>query len=258
MSDPAVPPYAYDDDLIVAARRDGRARVRVYRLTSPVVVLGAGSRAAVELHLDACRADNVPILRRSGGGCAVLLDPGNVVVSVAATGLPFGRHRPFFDTLTGWLIDGLGRIGIPGVRQAGICDLVLDGRKVGGACLHRSRDLLYYSASLLVDPDLERVARYLPHPPREPDYRHGRSHASFMGSLAAVADNGRLMRLSTEQVAARLRHTLEPPILSCPPGEPAANRHPRRARSILQRAPDPLVVSRGRSTADRFGVGQVP
>ena len=185
MKDPTYPAYDYDDDLIAAVRRDGRTRVRVYRLTSPAVVLGSGSRPEREVNLDACADDGVPILRRRGGGCAVVLDPGNVIVSVAAAGLPFGHHQWHFDRLTAWLIDGLSRIGVRGVRQAGICDYVLGDRKIGGACLHRSGDVLYYSTTLLVDPDMEAVTRYLQHPPREPDYRGGRDHAAFMGSLAA-------------------------------------------------------------------------
>jgi lipoate-protein ligase A len=218
MIDGSFPPYSYDDDLIDAARRDGQIRVRVYRLTDTVVVLGSGSRPQVELHLDACRADGVPVLKRRGGGCAVVLDPGNVIVSVVATDLPFGRHRQHFDVLTSWLIDGLDRIGIRGLVQAGICDLVLDDRKVGGACLHRRRDLLYYSASLLVDPDLNRITRYLKHPPREPDYRRGRPHAAFLGTLCAAPDAQSLSitgdGLDAEQIATRLRRVLQPPHLA--------------------------------------------
>jgi len=191
--------------------------MRVYRLTSSAVVLGSGSRPEVEVNLDACADDGVPILRRRGGGCAVLVDPGNVIVSVAATGLPFGHYQRHFDTLTDWLIGGLDRIGVPGIEQAGICDYVHGHRKIGGACLHRSRDLLYYSTTLLVDPDRAGVMRYLRHPPREPDYRRGRSHATFMGSLSvsAVGEGAApSWLLDPEQVAARLRRTLEPPGLS--------------------------------------------
>jgi lipoate-protein ligase A len=230
LADHAYPSYAYDDDLIEAARCDGQTRVRVYRLTDTVVVLGSGSRPEVELRLDACEADDVPILRRRGGGCSVVLDPGNVIVSVVATGQPFGRHRQQFDTLTAWLIGGLARSGMPGVRQAGTCDLVLGDKKVGGACLHRARDVLYYSVSLLVEPDIEKVNRYLKHPPREPEYRQGRSHCDFMGSLASflavnpscghTADEARTGHPTDAAigdcaalVASRLRHALQPPKL---------------------------------------------
>ena len=34
------------------------------------------------------------------------------------------------------------------------------------------------------------MERYLQHPPREPDYRRGRSHRDFMGDLATLAGAG--------------------------------------------------------------------
>ena len=125
----------------------------------------------------------MPILRRRGGGCAVLLDPGNVVVSAALAARGIGDNLRHFARLSRWLIDGLDRLGIHGLRQAGISDLAVGQRKVGGACIYRSRGLLFYTASLLVAPDLERMERYLRHPPREPDYRAGRRHRDFVGAL---------------------------------------------------------------------------
>ncbi len=212
------PPYTYDDDLVEATRRDGRTRVRVYRLTETVVVVGSGSRPEVELNLAACEADGIPILKRRGGGCSVVLDPGNVIVSVVAAGVPFGHHRQHFDQLTAWLIEGLARIGVSGVEKAGLCDLVIGDRKVAGACLRRSRDLLCYSASLLVGPDLAKVNRYLGHPPREPEYRRGRTHEAFMGSIATLSrlglSRGAAKDLDAEWVAAQLRRVLKPPTLA--------------------------------------------
>jgi len=211
------PPYTYDDDLIETTRSDRKTRVRAYRLNDTAVVIGSGSKPSLEVNLEACEADGVPVLRRRGGGCSVVLDPGNVIVSVAATGIPFGHHRRHFDELTAWLIGGLARIGVTGVNQAGICDLAIGDNKVAGACLHRSRDLLFYTASLLVGPDLARVSRYLRHPPREPDYRRGRPHDEFMGSLAILCDLNHLQAPGTvlvaERVAAALRQALRPPTL---------------------------------------------
>jgi lipoate-protein ligase A len=206
------PRYTYDDDLIAASRSDGRERFRVYRLDDTVVVLGTGSKPDVELRLEACRADRVAVLQRRGGGCAVVIDPGNVIVSVAATGMPFGRHREHFDRLCVWLIDGLARIGFAGVKQEGICDLATADRKVSGACLHRSRDVLYYSATLLVCPDVEKIERYLSHPPREPDYRRGRSHRDFVGALGGAENASRSSAAGVaEAFAQRLRSALGPP-----------------------------------------------
>ncbi len=183
------PPYALDDDLIAAARAAGEPRLRVAAFAgaagSPVaVVLGRGGRPERELHLDAILADGRPVLRRSGGGCAVVLDPGNIVVSAALPRPGLGGITSAFAALSAWLAAALARCGLPGAGQAGVSDLALDGRKIGGACIHRTLGLLYYSTTLLVAPDLALIERYLPHPPREPAYRAGRAHRAFLLPLA--------------------------------------------------------------------------
>ena len=66
-------------------------------------------------------------------------------------------------------------------------DVAIDDLKVLGSSLYANREVALYQGSLLVDPDLDRIARYLPHPSREPDYRRGRSHAEFLTSLVRPA-----------------------------------------------------------------------
>jgi lipoate-protein ligase A len=185
--DDVFPPWIRDEDLLSRAARETRAVVRVAACDAVEVVIGRGGRPDLELDLDAIEADGVPVHRRRGGGCAVVLDPGNLLVSAAAPLAGVGGVTSAFRTFTDWVVGGLSAAGIPGVRGAGVSDLVLDDCKVGGSCIYRTRGLVYYSTTLLVDPDLARVARYLPHPPREPAYRRGRAHGEFMGRLP-VAD----------------------------------------------------------------------
>ncbi|MBW2735837.1 MAG: hypothetical protein JRH20_25915 [Deltaproteobacteria bacterium] len=175
--------YLFDDALMATARREQRAQHRVYCLQEPLVVLGRGSKVEAELDVEACLKDGVAVVRRRGGGCAVVLDPGQVVVSVALPAQGIGDNKRYLDGLSRWLIAGLEGLGSKGIEQAGISDLAQAGRKISGSCVHRSRDLLYYSATLLMDPRVELMARYLAHPPREPDYRGARSHEAFVGRL---------------------------------------------------------------------------
>jgi lipoate-protein ligase A len=179
-----IEPYAHDDALVTATRADGRARVAIYPFPEIAVVLGRGSDAEAELILGRVRADGVRVLRRRGGGCAVVLDPGNVIVTVALAIPGLGEIRSTFDALTRWLIAGLERAGVEGVRSDGVSDLVTGDRKVAGSCVHRALGLFIFSASLLVAPDVAHMSRYLAHPPREPGYRRGRAHAAFVASIA--------------------------------------------------------------------------
>ena len=71
------------------------------------VVLGRSSQIAREANVDACRADNIPILRRCSGGCAVVIGPGCLMYSVllsyerrprlAAAGGNIVKRRRSFD-----------------------------------------------------------------------------------------------------------------------------------------------------------------
>lgn len=180
--------YDLDEDLLSAVRAEGRTGMRLYRFPGTAVVIGRGGKTELELNIENCLEDNVTVQRRRGGGCAVVLDPGNLVISVALLLPGLGGIHKAYDDLTGWLIEGLARSGIPGVSREGITDLVLGDRKIGGGCIYRERGLLLYSTTLLYDPDIDLTERYLHHPPREPDYRRGRTHREFMTSLAAIDD----------------------------------------------------------------------
>jgi lipoate-protein ligase A len=182
-----------DDPLLAAVQADGRSRFDAYRCSRVEVVLGRGGRPEIELNLDHVCRDAVPVLRRSGGGCAVVLDPGNIVVSVAQALPGVSGITAAFQRISDWLVSALARTGAPGVRQRGVSDLALGDRKVGGSCICRTRGLLYYSSTLLVAPDLELVERYLQHPPREPEYRRGRRHRDFMGALHAAGAAGEFL-----------------------------------------------------------------
>lgn len=197
--------YEPDDGQVAATAADGRPRVRIYRPDHVQVVLGRGSRAERELRLDACRADGIPITRRPGGGCAVVLDPGNLVVTatIPQAGLP--RIPELFARFSDWLIDGLEQAGLRGVRREDTSDLALGDRKIGGACLYRPRGVALYATTLLVEPRVELMERYLAHPPREPGYRRGRRHAEFVGRLAEIDG------WTADRLAAALTGVLRPP-----------------------------------------------
>jgi len=215
--------YDCDDDLIQAVCRDRTPRWRVHQVFDTFIVLGAGSYPQRELHLNTCMEDGVPLFRRRGGGCAVIVDSGNVIVSVVLPMNGIGNHRPYFNRLSEWLLNGLRKIGFAEVHRAGISDFAIHDKKVAGSCIYCSRDFLYYSATLLVSPRIEFMERYLQHPPREPDYRQGRSHPDFVGMLSDGKKNGEVERFSSElrqvlsQRALAMLHCKsgdEPPVVS--------------------------------------------
>ena len=185
MQDLTTVPYDLDDAMLASTREENIPRVRVYQPPLSVVI-GRGGKQHLELDREAIADDGVTLFKRPGGGCAVVLDEGNLVVSVGLP-LPGISHiKTTFEAVGDWVIAGLAACGVPGVEQRGVSDLALGEKKIGGSCVYRTRGLFYYSTTLLVDPDFDLVDRYLPHPPREPEYRAGRAHREFMGSLRGM------------------------------------------------------------------------
>jgi len=195
-------PWDRDDDLLRGVREERAPRVAVYPWDGVAVVIGRGGRQALELHRGAIAADGIPLYRRPGGGCAVVLDPGNLVVSLGLPLAGIGGITSAFAAISAWLGGLLAACGVPDVAQRGVSDLVQGDRKVGGSCIWRTRGLLYYSTTLLAAPDLDRVERYLPHPPREPDYRRGRAHRAFMAALRTRDGSADPAALAAELAAA--------------------------------------------------------
>lgn len=199
--------YDHDSDLIAMVRRTRTPRIRVYRPPGPAVVLGRGSRPEVELHLEACLEDRIPLLRRNGGGCSVFIEPGDVIVAAVLPLDGIGRVDAWFDHLTRWVIRALDAAGISKVERAGSSDLVIGDHKIAGASMHQSREVLAYGAILLVDPNIDLIERYLKHPPREPAYRRGRPHRDFVGTLAELSPT----HPTPAMLADRLNRILTPP-----------------------------------------------
>ena len=200
--------YNFDDELIQQTIDDRQPRVTVYRMEEPAIILGRSSKIDDELNVEAVIKDSVPVLRRRGGGCAVVLDPGNVIVSVVLPAMGSGKIREYFSFISDWIISGLGEAGVPGVERRGISDLALDDKKIAGASMERKKDYVYYSTSILYDPDVGLMEKYLKHPPREPDYRKGRTHSEFVASIRDKTEGGDIEQFIKNLQAALSMDTL--------------------------------------------------
>ena len=174
-----------NEDLLDQFHRTLRPLFRVYEPEGTCIVLGAGRSAEGDVDLAAAERDGVPVLRRKGGGGTVVLSPGQAVIALATeVSSPF-RNREYALEIAGWCARALEELGVGGVEARGISDLAIRERKILGSSIYRSRQVLFYQASLLVDLDTGLFGRYLRHPSRVPDYRQGRSHEEFCTTLTA-------------------------------------------------------------------------
>jgi lipoate---protein ligase len=187
---------ALDEALLLAAEGgEGGEVVRFWEWREPAIVLGAGGSVAIDVNEATCAADGIPVHRRASGGGTVLLGRGCLLFSLV---LAYDRAAELRDVNASyrWI---LGRVrdalrAVAAVEPAGISDLAVGGRKVSGNAQQRKARYLLHHGSLLYAFDVGAVGRYLNAPEREPAYRAGRAHATFVTNLPADTQTlGRLV-----------------------------------------------------------------
>ena len=155
----------------------------------PLVVIGRSSKIREEVHYDACLAQGVPVLRRASGGAAIVTGPGCLMYGLVLSFQTYPSiraidhaHRFVLSTIVAAL-----RTLVPGVEQQGVCDLAFDDHKFSGNSVRSKQKNLLYHGTILYNFPLPLIDRFLSRPPREPDYRRGRPHGTFVANLPAPA-----------------------------------------------------------------------
>ncbi len=159
--------------------------VRFWEPRDYAVVLGASRRLRDDVQIGACRADGVPILRRSSGGGTVVIGPGalNVAVVLPETAAPgLSAVVAAQSYVVGRIAESIRRAGPP-VTVLGHGDLAIGDRKCGGSAQRRLKRWFLVHCSILYRFPIERIARYLAIPERQPAYRQGRAHHEFVTNL---------------------------------------------------------------------------
>lgn len=175
-------------------RRAGSPALALWRSRGVWAAIGLAQKPEVELYDEELRQGGAGLVRRQSGGGAVLLYPG-VICWEAWASLSAMREdggdggiRHAYTFLSRPVVAALTHFGLP-VFAAGICDLSVpaangEARKLAGTAQLRRKETVLVHGSLLVDPDLDLLARSLRRPSDEPEYRRGRSHRDFCTSVA--------------------------------------------------------------------------
>ena len=165
--------------------------LRFWEPPEPFVVVGYANKIATEVNLTACRAHNVPVLRRCSGGGTVLQGPGclnyTLILNIRESGplhsvtetnhFILQRHRDALAALTGEAIE---------IR--GATDLAIGQSKFSGNAQRRKRRCLLFHGTFLLQFNISLVEQFLSMPSKQPAYRQNRSHADFLMNLNATPD----------------------------------------------------------------------
>ncbi len=192
---------AFDEAVIMHGMLD-RPMARLWRVRERAVAVGFAGQVEQEVLLENCRRDGVPVVRRRSGGGSVVQGEETLNLSLYLPEAPaseLGGVRRAHETLAGGLAEFLSRQGVA-AKFYPPADVACAGRKLVGSAIWRVSAALLYQASLVVEPMVSVAERYLSLPKRQPQYRRGRGHASFMGSLRQCG-----LELGGEMLADALR-----------------------------------------------------
>ena len=163
--------------------------LRLWEAPQPLVVIGRSSKIDEEVNRDYCQREGIPVLRRCSGGAAVVAGPGCLMYAVIL------RHdlRPglrALDDTHRYVMERTAtavRQAVGDVEVAGISDLAVgpQRQKFSGNSLRCKRDSFLYHGTILYDFPLKLIDACLDVAPRQPKYRDGRDHRSFVTNLPA-------------------------------------------------------------------------
>jgi lipoate---protein ligase len=144
------------DEAILNGVADGSSpdTIRFAQFDPPVVSLGYFQSAYDEVDLDACKRLGIGVARRLIGGGAAYEDSVGELTYGVCVKLPHPRIPsdllPSYEALSSGVVAGLNHLGV-NASFAGVNDVVVRGRKIGGVGQCRCKDALLQEGSVLLD-----------------------------------------------------------------------------------------------------------
>lgn len=165
--------------------------LRIWELRKYAVILGRGSRLSEEVESTAVQLDDIPVLRRTSGGAAIVAGPGCLMYSLIVNSTGDSGHlrhiRTVHRVILERLIQEFAKQGLA-AEFAGTSDLAVrvsgQLKKISGNSMKLGKRALLYHGTLLYAMDLSVISRWLKLPPRTPDYRRQRTHGDFVTCIS--------------------------------------------------------------------------
>ena len=176
------------DELLLLKAESGEIgeTLRIWGSKECFVVIGRAGKVSEEAILGKCESDKVKVIRRISGGGTVLQGPGCINYSLVLSydgDTKYRDIRASYESILGGLARNLKKTG-EDVQFFPISDIALGDKKISGNAQARKKKYFLHHGTLLISFDLEKIPCYLKYPPREPEYRRGRSHEDFLVNIA--------------------------------------------------------------------------
>jgi lipoate---protein ligase len=148
----------------------------------PAIVLGLSSSVEDHVFEDRVRERPIPLIRRFSGGGTVVIDENTIFFT-----LILNKGASPFEVTTSSFLQWTSGVFSPLFGEAKFSiegrDYVVDGKKVGGNAQSLTKSRALHHTSLLWLWESENM-KYLKMPSLQPEYRKGRDHEDFCGTLS--------------------------------------------------------------------------
>jgi lipoate---protein ligase len=167
----------------------GSEILRFWESAETFVVVGYANKIATEVNVAACKAQDIPILRRCSGGGTVLQGVGclnyALILRIAENSPLAGisSANRFIMERNRAALESATPNPHPAIAVRGHTDLVLGNKKFSGNSQRRRKNFLLFHGTILLNFNLARVGECLRMPSKQPDYRESRGHGVFLTNL---------------------------------------------------------------------------
>lgn len=149
-------------------------------LNAAAVNIGINQNVEEEINLKYVEEHNLNIMRRKTGGGAGYVDPGCLTFSFITDERPSEDSNYRLFSLP--VCRALKALGVP-AEFTGRNDILVDGKKVSGACQRIINGRLQHSGSLIFDTDIEAMAAALKVDPEKFKSKSAKSVKARVGNL---------------------------------------------------------------------------
>lgn len=173
------------------------------------VVIGRNQNAWAECRTSLLAQEGGVLARRLSGGGAVFHDLGNLNFTFLVRDEDYDLDRQFDVILTACRSLGIS------AEKSGRNDLLADGCKFSGNAFYHSQGHAYHHGTLLVDADMDKLARYLTPPRAKLEAKGVRSVRSRVTNLKQLCPSLTVDLLKThlKQAFAQVYHCTPTPVV---------------------------------------------
>ncbi|MEO5356332.1 MAG: hypothetical protein H7844_03420 [Nitrospirae bacterium YQR-1] len=172
-----------DRDILCNVIAPDRPFFSVWEPCETLIVLGRSNVAADEVYMHRAQQSSIRVLRRMGGGGAVVLSKGMLILTFSTMSNVLVNPSDVFNTVNMKIMSVLSSYGVRELSLMGISDICLNSKKILGSSLYLPQGGIVYTASLLFNCELSDIEKYLKFPTRYPQYRAERTHSEFLTTL---------------------------------------------------------------------------